>query len=376
MQYNGDMQNIYQAKGSTIVEQYRDVGKLFATSIYEAVNKLSKKRSMEVKRRRVVAEKAWRNLQNKSECLEFVQCLTAWSEGAGISVSQAMWLLADNLSGCQTLMGRYGSGVILLHTEEEFIDPKHIEFHLNSPHTVEFRERDEVSKTLTYDNLLPGCGLFSWKKNMLVAVDSLFLREDGIEEVEMPLLINVVSWLIWRMKPSEANPEKIVVLTQTLGELIDGYAINVVRKMEGAIEGYKLTLARSEYHVENLGSELGSYMRQVNIVDQDYPAMDWALPLRKIWRGGAKYNVARLKNLVVHANRYMGWSKFILDKQKVVETHNQIQQTIFTDLREAYINPDMRALCVGMVDVRGTSVSCKLNDEQPISQLEYLDVQN
>jgi hypothetical protein len=39
MQYNRLMQNIYQAKGHTLAEQYRDVGALCATNIQKAVAK-------------------------------------------------------------------------------------------------------------------------------------------------------------------------------------------------------------------------------------------------------------------------------------------------------------------------------------------------
>ena len=367
------MRHIYQAKGTTIVEQYRDVGRLFAPTIQKSVSKLARKRAFLTKRRREVAEKAWLNLQDKTVADEFIQCLTAWSEGASITCEQAMWLMADNLTGCQTFMGRYGSGVALLHSEEEFIDVNHIEQHMTDPHTVAFNEDGVVSKSLVYNDLLPGAGLYGWKKDMIIAVDSLFLSEDAIEMVERPLLANVVSWLAWRMKPDEASPEKIVELAGELGELIDGYTLNVVRKIGKEIEAYKLTLARSEYKIKYLGSEPGSFLRQVNIIDPKYPKMKWALPPKKIWRGGWKYFVNRLKTLDEHAEKYKQLGQVSLTGNDLEEVHKLIQKAIFVDLREAYINLDVGAVCVGLVDQSGTSVSTKLNDDRDVGVLEYTD---
>lgn len=367
------MRHIYQAKGTTIEEQYYDVGRLFAPTIQQSVHKLGKKRSVLGKRRREVAERAWDNLQDKNAASELIRCLRAWSEGANITCEQAMWLMADNLTGCQTFMGRYGSGVALLHSEEEFIDVNHIELHMTDPHTVAFNEDGVVSKSLVYNDLLPGAGLYGWKKDMIVAVDSLFLSEDGIEKVKDPLLANVVSWIVWRMKPEEAEPTKIVALVGELGELIDGYTLNVVRRVGAEIQGYKLTLARGEHKIEDLGTTPGSYLRQVNIIDPQYPKMRWALPPKKIWRGGWKYFVNRLKTLDEHAQKYQRLSQFVLAGNDLEDVHKLAQKTIFTDLRDAYINLDVGAVCVGLIDVSGTSVSTKLNDDRDVMVLEYTD---
>ena len=369
------MQNIYQAKGETLIDQYRDVGALFGESIRKSVHKIGRKRSRLMIVRRNVAERTWRHLQTKPVAQSFCECLRAWSEGARVSPEQAMWCVADNLSGCQTMMARYQSGVALLHTEEEFRDNPKMELHMTNPHTMEFRDGATVLKTLVYNDLIPGAGLYGWKKDMIVGVDSLFLREDGIEKVETPLLANVVSWIVWRMKPSEADPEAIVRMADELGELVDGYVLNIVRKVGDLVEGYKLTLARSEHYVEYLGDKPGNYLRQVNIVDPIYPPLHSALPPKKIWRGGWKYFTNRLKTIDQHAQKYQSVSKEIMASMGVEVVHSQIQQAIFGDLRDFYVNVDMGAACVGLVDSQaGTSVSCKLNDDKDLSAIEYLDL--
>ena len=69
------------------------------------------------------------------------------------------------------------------------------------------------------------------------------------------------------------------------------------------------------------------------------------------------------------------WSEKSLVSEQVKDVHCQIQQTIFGVLRESYVNVDMGAACVGLVDLQaGTSVSCKLNDDQDTSVIEYVDV--
>lgn len=371
MQYNRIMQNIYQAKGQTLNEQYFDVGQLFGETIRKSVKKIAKRRSEKARIRRQVSEQSLNNLRNKVACQEFLNCLDSWSRGAQITSKQAMWLLCDNLSGCQTFIGRYATGVALLHTEEDFED---IKAHMSGEHTLSFYDSGEIGRCLVYNDLFPGAGLYGWKENLITAVDSLFLKEDDIEKVENPLLVNVVSWLIWRMKPEEADPEKIFELIDDLGELIDGYAINVVRKVGEKIEGYKLTLARSELKVEYLGDENGSYLRQVNIVDPQYPPMKWATPPKNLWRGGWKYFRGRLTILDEHAAKYQVLGKVGLSSENMEQTHKKIQSEIFGELRDTYINSDVGAVCVGLVDMSGTSVSTKMNDEKMISELEYIDI--
>jgi hypothetical protein len=375
MQYNEVMQNIYQAKGTTLIEQYRDVGRLFGKNIQESVNKLSKKRAKLTVIRRQVAEKSWTYIQDKKECSEFRECLSAWARGAEITNEQAMWLLADNLSGCQSFIARYGSGVALLHTEEEFIDNEHIELHMSDPMTIAFEEPSGRSCTLVYNNLMPGCGLYGFKSGLITAIDTLFVKENGVAEVERPVLVNMISWMIWRMKPEEAEPNNIVEMINSLGELIDGYAINVVRKVGEVCEGYKLTLARSESKIEMLGETPSDYLAQTNLIDPKYPPMLWATPPRQIWRGGYRYFLHRYKTMASHAKMYQKYLIQSLNSRGILQVHKTIHKTILYDLKEAYVNKDLGAVCVGLIDKNGTSVSAKKNDEN-FEEIEYLELFN
>lgn len=366
------MSNIYQAKGKTLGEQYFDLGRLFCDHIQKDVTILAKKRGRLSVIRRQVAERVWERVQKIDLCSEFCLCLSSWASGSGITENQAMWLLADNLSGCQTFMARYKTGVAIIHTEEEFIDDKHIELHMGNPHTVSISSRGERSCCIVYNNLMPGCGLYGWKKGLITAVDTLFVKEDGIDKVRKPLLSNIVSFMIWRLAPSAADPDNVIKMISQLGELIDGYGINVVYKVGSAICSYKLTLARSEIRVQRLGQNLGDYLRQTNLIDPDLGQMKWATPPRSIWRGGYRYFIKRYKTMDKDASKYSELGNFQLQIPKLTLVHKKIQKTILSDLRDSYVNPDLGALCVGLVDLSGTSVSVKRNDRL-FSRLEFLD---
>lgn len=359
--------NIYQAKGTTITEQYFDLGTLFGESIRKTVKSIARRTAKKSIIRKQVAEKTLTNLRDNDLAKEFLDCLEAWAGGAQITPEQAMWLMADNLTGCQTVMIKYDTGVALLHTEEDFDD---MSLHMTGEQVVAIQD----SRCIVYNDLMPGAGLYGWKKDLIVAVDTLFLKEDDIEKVEKPMLANVIAWMVWRMDPAECEPSKILELLSKLGQLIDGYAINVVRKVGGSTEGYKLTLARSESHTELLGQATGSCLRQVNIVDPRYPAMKYASPARNMWRGGYKHFLGRLETIDKHVSNYSYLLSYGLPKDELALLHNAIQKTIYTDLCEAYINENVGAVCTGFVDELGTSVSCKLNDGQPFSSVEYMDI--
>ncbi len=364
------MQNIYQAKGETLEEQYRDVGKLFLDKIQESVAKIGKSRARLLNIRRMVAEKAWQNLKGQDICLEFVRYFNAWCEGACISPEQGMWLMADNLSGCQTMVARYASGVVLLHSEEEFRDTMHMELHMTSPHTIYFNDDGQILKTLVYNNLFPGAGLYGWQEDKIVAVDSIFLKEDGIECIERPVLANVVAWMVWKMRPEEAEAGRFVAMLKNMGTLVDGYVINVVRKVNVGIEGYKLIMARDESKIVKLGNSNGYYLKQVNIIDPSEVKMQCALPPRKMWRGGNKYFNSRINTLNNHAKMYRNLSERELSYDNLKATHQAIQQTIYGELCEFYVHADLGAVCVGFVDHNtGTSVSCKLNDGKDLQAI-------
>lgn len=353
------MGQIYKAKGKTIEEQYFDVGKLFGKEISKSLEKILNKRNRLAKVKLLLAKRVLRNVKTNRLTREFVQILSAWSRGAGISLYEAVLLLADNTSGCQTMMLRYGSGVAILHTEEDFDS---IATRMTTPAIIEFTFGRKIKRTLVYNDLLPGAGLFGWENNKIMAVDSLFLNEEGIEKIRKPMLANIVAWMIWRMDAKEASEKKILKLIVKLGLSIDGYAINVVRKERERYGGDKFTFTRDAMHVERLGIEVGSYLRQVNIIDPKYgeemPLVKYRTPPRRIYKGGWKTLVARIWALDRIMSKYRQFTKLEIADMK--KAHLVIHKEIFGKLRPVFINDDLGAVALGLIDVKGTSTSIAL----------------
>ncbi len=367
---------LYHAKGTSLAEQYEDTGRLFGEYIRAAVARVRRRRKGAALRR-AVAERALACLVATPVASEFLRCLRAWARGAAISELEAMWLMADNFGGCQTVAVRYGSGVALLHTEE---DAENVQARMRPVHTIVFSEPSGTSNSLVYNDMLPGAALYGWKKDMLTAVDTLYLSEHGVDEIERPALANVISWLVWRMQPEDASAEAVQAHIAELGEVADGYTIQVVRRTGATIDAYKITFARGDTAVEHLGDGVGAYLRQVNIIDPDYiatgePVAAWRLPPRNMYRGYWRHFLDRLATIDRTMARYAPYTATVLSKETLERSHRNVQATLFGDLRSEFINSDVGAVCVGFLDQRcGTSVSCKVPDHRPLESLEYIDI--
>lgn len=361
------MSNIYQAKGKTLRAQYEDVGRLFAKNLQTAT-KLNKKKLL-------IARDVLRRVQTETKFRKFYDCFSSWARGGGISETVAMYKMLDNMSGCQTLIVRYQSGVALLHTEEDF---ENIQKRMQGVHTIRFNDRGRILNTLVYNDLMPGAGLYGWQKNRIVAVDSLFLREDGIVKFEKPMLANIVAWMVWQVQPGD-EPEKVMMKMRRLGEVVDGYAINVVQKRAGKIEGYKLTFARGDWEVERLGDQIGAYLAQVNIIEPRYVRAKKPIAVWRYapWKMVVDYRgfLHRLRVMREYTEKYKHYLQITLSRQILKSVHLTIHKTIFRDLRKDLINKYMGAMCVGIIDKGiGMSVSCKLNDQKALEVVEYIDL--
>jgi hypothetical protein len=361
----GCMSTIYKAKGITLAEQYYDVGKKFANLL--VVPKLEKRKIL-------LARKVLTHVQTLASLSTFYSVFQAWCAGLEISEEVGMYLLADNLVGCQTAMVRYKSGIALLHTEEDFND---VQARMITPHTVEFDDNGRRLVTLMYHDLIPGAALYGWQQDMIVAVDSIWLREDGIEKLERPMLANIVAWMIWYLYPSEASAEQVEALIKRLGNVIDGYAINVVRKTGENIEGYKITFARGDSEIERVWDQPGDNVRQVNIIEPRYARKKKRIAMWRHapWKMYVDYRgfLKRLRDMKAHIQAHKKWLQMSLETSQAEVVHRAIQSKIFSDYKEEYATEWMGAMCVGLLDQSGLSVSVKLHDRRPIEVMEYVD---
>jgi hypothetical protein len=235
---------------------------------------------------------------------EYVDCLAAWAEGAGLSefdhpalarrtrlcpIDLALFLQHDG-AGCQTGMYRQLDGsIIMWHTEEDIEDEPGSGF--DQLRLAAFDVGDEENPiTMTafiYPDLLPGPA-FGWRSDGYTqAVDTLHVRASPDQKTGM--LANITTWLTLRLG-LDVDPARVIT---TMGPSFDGYALNTVSVRGGTPKAEKHEFAANRILSSILGEQPGSYLFQVNIFSQrkrawvrqveDLPAEYWRLYRRRTW---------------------------------------------------------------------------------------------
>jgi hypothetical protein len=210
---------------------------------------------------------------------DYLNCLTAWSDGAGLeyfnhsllhnlqidgrslsSIDLALLLQHDN-SGCQTGLYRQpSSSVILWHTEEDQDSKYGSRFdQLRIAIMRGENERGPVNiYAFIYPDLMPGPA-FGWRSDALAqAVDTLNIR--SYPSKYNATLVNIVSWLTLFL----GTQAKIEEILDTLRPFYDGYAINIINVLDGKIKARKYEYAADMILPYPLSEKEGSYLYQTN----------------------------------------------------------------------------------------------------------------
>jgi hypothetical protein len=243
---------------------------------------------------------------------EYLDCLAAWGDGAGLrgfrhptlaafqplgQVDLAMFLQND-CTGCQTGMFRARDGsVVLWHTEEDVEELPGSGF--DSLRIAEFNVGDidhpVVMHAFIYPDLLPGPA-FGWRSDGYAqAVDKLHIRD--FLDLKAGVLTNVVTWLTLRLGPAMDGREII----ESLQPYYDGYALNTVHLQEGSVQANKYEFAADRIICCHLDEQPDNYLFQVNIFsDRAHPCVGELEDLRPDWRGlyeqRVERTVRRIKN--------------------------------------------------------------------------------
>lgn len=354
------MAKMINLSGKTLAEQYYQAG-------IQQRPRLVKYRFS--KQKKEVAARILQRIEREAVFCEFAACFDAWCQGIGISRLRGMCLIADNLSGCQTLMVRYGSGVALLHTEEDFFDIKR---RLGEPHTFRFCTDSETYYTFTYCDLMPGAGVWSWGEDYVIAVDSLFLRESKASEVERPILANIVSWIVNLAMARGAELNEIKELIVQQGSSLDGYTLNIVKRDEGGVTGIAISFGYGYVEEEWLGQGIASHLARVNILPDTATTQlrEYQLPEREIDDYGAF--CLRIKRLAEIVEKHKEQIMSELTRETVPIVHQQLLKMVFDKYREDFVNEWMGAVAVALVDSEeGSSVSVKLREDISPLPSEY-----
>jgi hypothetical protein len=216
----------------------------------------------------------------RSALNRYLECLSAWAEGAGlsqfdhhkladfaaahqpISPQDLALLLQHDNTGCSTGLYRVEDGSILLwHTEEDTEQMPGSRF--DQLRVVSFRVGDEdgasVANAFVYPALLPGPA-FAWRSDGFVqAVDSLILKPTPLSGAGT--LANIAVWLALWLGPTVDTEEDL----RSLGPFYDGYALNIVQLSDRQLHAHKYEFAEARVVSHQLAEQPGSHLLQVNV---------------------------------------------------------------------------------------------------------------
>ena len=75
-----------------------------------------------------------------------------------------------------------------------------------------------------------------------------------------------------------------------------------------------------------------------------------------------------------HINEHSQLLAQKFEQSNIKLVHQYIHKIIFEKYKKQYVTEWMGAMCVGLLDSTGLSVSTKLNDKRPIKTVEYVDL--
>jgi hypothetical protein len=226
---------------------------------------------------------------------EYLECLAAWSDGAGLhyfdhsalkaykplgALDLAMFMQND-CTGCQTGLYRAKDGsVVLWHTEEDVEDEPGSGFDSLRIAAFNASDRDHavVMNAFIYPDLLPGPA-FGWRSDGYAqGVDKLHIRD--FPELSRGTLANVVTWLTLRLGAALEAREIIA----SLQPFYDGYALNTVHLERDEVLAQKHEFAGDRNISSHLDAVPNSYLFQVNIFsDREHPWVPELEDLRPDW---------------------------------------------------------------------------------------------
>ena len=245
---------------------------------------------------------------------EYLDCLAAWSDGAGLEgfnhpalvdyqplgrLDLAMFLQHDS-TGCQTGMYRTSDGsAILWHTEEdvEFEEGSGFDQLRLAAFTVNNGDNPVTIHAFIYPDLLPGPA-FGWRSDGYTqAVDTLHTRT--LPNLSQGMLANVTTWLTLRLGAALDVGEVI----KSMQPYYDGYALNTIYAQAGEVQAHKYEFAADRIFQHHLDERPDSYLFQVNIFsDRAHPWVVESEDLQPDWSGLFEQRVERTQAALQNKN--------------------------------------------------------------------------
>ena len=291
---------------------------------------------------------------------DFVNCLTAWGQGAGLASFRAdrlrgvvvdgqplsdadlAWWLQDDQGGCQTgVLRDHDGSAVFWHTEEDHSQPgRRLDRLRLFSYSVSANGRPVAVFGFIYPDLLPGSA-FGWRTDGYVqGVDSLNLKP---MEQQGGLFANVAAWVSLHLGHSLG----LAALVGGLGPFADGYAITGVSSSQGVVSAEKVEFSRSLLHAARLPAQPGTFMFQVNMFS------DRQAPVAALCEDISPEKRARLAGRLDRANRHLtGFSKQPPAEALVVDLLRSREGADY-----AFANPDVKANLVARLSGTQMTVS-------------------
>jgi hypothetical protein len=210
----------------------------------------------------------------------YLDCLSAWAQGAGldpvargllestpldgvpVTGEDVAFLLQAELAGCQTGMLRDTDGsVILWHTEEDHDHPERTRFdrlRLASFQCDTFGPARQFT-AFVYPDLLPGPA-FGWSGlNYSQAVDAYYLDLKGVTS---GVAANAATWVSLFL----AGSRTISQIARALAPFRDGYAMSALTHDRQSLRARTTEFVGDTVAYTSLSRKAGSFRTQVNLL--------------------------------------------------------------------------------------------------------------
>jgi hypothetical protein len=189
----------------------------------------------------------------------YLECVTEWSNGAGITPTEGLYLQNDGV-GCQSMFIRGQDGSIYFGHSEEMADEGSVDLEVRpfSPNWITFEINGQKNHQAfsPYPELLPGVAS-GMSDSRFFCADVLIPKES---DSKPGFFANTALWLTWYLGKSQPF-ENIV---QQLPNILGGYSLNILENSDSGPTLESVEFMNGIINIQELGREPGSTIARRN----------------------------------------------------------------------------------------------------------------
>lgn len=189
----------------------------------------------------------------------YLECVTEWSNGAGITPAEGLYLQNDGV-GCQSMFIRGQDGSIYFGHSEEMASEgsEYLEERPFSPNWITFEVSGQNNHQAfsPYPELLPGVA-FGMSDSRFLCADVLIPKETDLTP---GFYANSALWLAWYLGKSQ--PFEMII--QQLPNILGGYSLNILENSDSGPTLTSVEFMNGIINIQELGKEPGSTIARRN----------------------------------------------------------------------------------------------------------------